>query len=151
LEELVMNRVARAFALAVLPLGFAVGVFAQDKEKKKTVRLQPYWSQLELSEKQREQYDRVALEYGPRIEKLEAELDAIKERRSKEWQAILSPAQKQKLESLRANRGKKKADEKEMDKEEEKPGRKPTRKPADEEPEEKKTTTKKKTTKKEDK
>lgn len=146
-----MNRVARTLALAVLPLGFAVGVFAQDKEKKKTVRLQPYWSQLELTEKQREQYDRVALEYGPRIEKLEAELDAIKAKRTKEWQAILSPAQKQKLESLRANRGKKKADEKEMENEEEKPGKKPARKPADEEPEEKKTTTKKKTTKKEDK
>ena len=148
-----MNRLAPAFALAVLPLALAVGVVAQDKAKKPTVRLQPYWSQIDLTERQREQYDRVALEYGPRIEKLEAELDAIKAKRTKDWQAILTPAQKQKLETLRANRGKKKTDDgddKDMDKEEEKTTTKRTRKPADEEPEEKKTTIKKKTTTKKD-
>ena len=154
-----MNRFARSLALVVLPLSLAVGVAAQDKDKTKKSgheRLQPYWNQLELTEKQRVEYDRVVREYKPRIDKLEDELEALKEKRRKDWQAILTAAQKRQLESIMATRGKNKKDEDKDDKEdktvkdeeETKTTKKTTRKPPEEETEEKKTTTKKKTTKK---
>jgi len=114
----------RSAALVVLTMGLAVGVSAQDKDKDKDKkksgheRLQPYWTQLELTEKQRSDYDRVARTYGPQIDELESKLEAVKEKRHNAWMAILTASQKQKLEHLRANKGKKhEDDEKHEDKE----------------------------------
>lgn len=127
----------RSIALAVLPIGLAVGVVAQDKAKKSShERLQPYWNQLELTDQQREQYDRVVREYAPRIDRLEAELEAMKEKRRKEWHAILTPTQMRKLESLQASRGKKKIDDKNADDEPAAKPRRGTKKPVEETPEE---------------
>ena len=146
-----MSRIVRTLALVVLPLGLSAAVVAQDKDKSKKSgheRLQPYWTQLELSEKQRDAYDRVVREYGPRIDKLEAELDALKEKRRKDWHAILTPAQKSKLESLLASRGKNKSkSDDDKDGDDEMPKKK-AKKSEDKESEDEKPTTKKKTTKK---
>jgi Spy/CpxP family protein refolding chaperone len=152
----------RATALVVVPALLAVGAVAQDKSKdkdkdkdkgKKTSheRLQPYWTQLELTEKQRTEYDRVAHEYGPRIKKLRDELEAVEEKRHKDWMAILSTEQKEKLEHLRANRGGKKSETEEKHEEMEtkpsksrKDGKKPSDQPVDDvKPTKKKTGTKK--------
>jgi hypothetical protein len=101
-------------ALVVVPAVVVFAAGAQDKSKKTShERLQPYWNQLELDERQREQYDRVAREFNPKIDKLEEELEALKERRRKAWLDILSSDQKKKLESLQASRGKKKPTDKE--------------------------------------
>jgi hypothetical protein len=135
----------RSIALAVLPIGLAVGVVAQDKAKKSShERLQPYWNQLELTEEQRSQYDRVVREYAPKIDRLEAELEALKEKRRKEWHAILTSSQMKKLESMQASRGKKKADDKDADDEPAVKPKRGTKKPVEESTEETKTTTKKK-------
>ena len=127
----------RSIALAVLPIGLAVGVVAQDKAKKSShERLQPYWNQLDLTDEQRGQYDRVVREYAPKIDRLEAELEALKEKRRKDWHAILTPAQMRRLESLQASRGKKKADDKDADDEPTAKPKKSSKKPVDETPEE---------------
>ena len=111
----------RSASLAVLIMGLAVGVSAQDKDKDKDKkkstheRLQPYWTQLELTEKQRSEYDRVSRSYGPQIDELETKLEAVKEKRHNAWMAILTASQKQKLEHLRANKGKKHEDDEKHD------------------------------------
>jgi hypothetical protein len=135
----------RSIALALLPIGLAVGVSAQDKAKKSShERLQPGWNTLDLSDEQREKYDRVVREYRPKIDKLESELEALKEKRRKEWHAILTPAQTRKLEAYNANRGRKKSDEDKKEEMEETKTKKTTKKPAEEKAEETKTTTKRK-------
>jgi hypothetical protein len=141
-----MNRtVWRSVALAVLPVGLAVGAIAQDKAKKSShERLQPYWNQLDLTEEQRTQYDRVVREYGPKIDDLEAQLEALKDRRRKAWQAILTADQKRKLESMQAQRGKKKAADEKGDEADAKPPTKTVRKPVGDAPEEEAKPTKKK-------
>jgi Spy/CpxP family protein refolding chaperone len=132
----------RSVALAVLPIGLAVGVVAQDKAKKSShERLQPYWNQLDLTDEQRNQYDRVVREYAPKIDRLEAELEALKEKRRKEWHGILTPAQTRKLESLQASRNKKKAADKDDHTDPAAAPKRGARKPVDETPEETKPAT----------
>lgn len=136
----------RSVALALLPVGLAVGVVAQDKAKKSHERLQPGWNTLDLTDEQRDKYDRVVREYKPKIDKLETELDALKEKRRKDWHGILTASQIKKLEAYNANRGKKKSDdEKKEEMEETKTTRKTTKKPTEEKTEETKTTKKKST------
>jgi Spy/CpxP family protein refolding chaperone len=124
----------RSVALALLPVGLAVGVVAQDKAKKSShERLQPGWNTLDLTEEQREKYDRVVRDYKPKIDKLESELDALKEKRRKEWHTILTSAQEKKLEAYNASRGKKKGEEDkkgEKEEKEEPKAKKGTKKPS---------------------
>jgi len=133
----------RSVALAVLPIGLAVGVVAQDKAKKSShERLQPGFNTLDLTDEQREKYDRIVREYRPKIDRLESELETLKEKRRKEWHALLTPAQTRKLEAYNASRGKKKGDEdnKKDEMEDAKPKR-GSKKPADEATDETKSTT----------
>jgi hypothetical protein len=97
--------IVTGFAWAGLMLGLTLA-----QEKSKHERLQPYWNQLNLSEKQRDSYDKVVRKYRDKIKKLEDDLEEIKKQRAEEWASILTASQKSQLDSLRRSKGKGKSD-----------------------------------------
>jgi Spy/CpxP family protein refolding chaperone len=97
-------------AVAFSTLCLAVGVIAQEKKTEKKApgheKLQPYWNTLDLTEEQRDSYDKVVRKYRPKLEELEEQIEKLKDQRRKEWRAILTPTQTRKLEAALAAKGK---------------------------------------------
>ena len=78
----------------------------QQSPARRRVRLPNHYAQLGLSEGQRQRVYALQLEYGGKIEQLESQLAALRERRDQECEAVLTEAQRKKLAEIRKERTK---------------------------------------------
>ncbi len=79
--------------------GDAVKAEPKATKKRATVRRLPaYYAQL-VDDRQRERIYRIQSDYGPRIEALETEIEALTAKRDAEIRAVLTPEQRQQLDA----------------------------------------------------
>jgi hypothetical protein len=71
-----------------------------DQPTKAKGQLPTYWGQLGLSEEQKQKVYKVQNKYGEEIEKLEAKIKELKDKRDKDRFDILSNDQKKRLEEI---------------------------------------------------
>jgi hypothetical protein len=87
----------------------------QAKQKQVKGRLPPYYAQI-VDERQRQRIYQIQAGYGPKIDALQAELDALMAQRDAEIRAVLTPEQQQRLDArigeAQAAKAEKKAAEK---------------------------------------
>ena len=72
----------------------------EDPPAKAKGMLPTYWGQLKLSEEQKQKVYKVQTKYGDEIEKLEAKIQELKDKRDKERFDLLSADQKKRLEDI---------------------------------------------------
>lgn len=97
--------------LAALSASWAVGAEAgaadaekpdAKKARKTTSRLPMYYAQIGLSDKQRADVLKTLDEYAAKLAELRAQLEALTKERDEKVQAVLTPAQREKLQQLKA-------------------------------------------------
>ena len=76
---------------------------------RRRVRLPNNYAQLMLSEQQRQRIYALQLEYGEKIEQLEAQLAELRQNRDQACAAVLTEAQRKKLAEIRSGREKARA------------------------------------------
>ena len=76
---------------------------------RRRVRLPNNYAQLGLSEEQRQRIYALQAEYGKKIEDLEAQLAALREKRNQECEAVLTDVQRKKLAEILKERDRRKA------------------------------------------
>lgn len=93
-------------------LGPAVALNFQTEQKpapRPRVRLPNYYGQLGLTEVQRQRIYALQLDYGKKIDELEAQLAALRAKRDQDCEAVLSEGQRTKLAEIRKDRERGKA------------------------------------------
>lgn len=94
---------------AALASNFAPADDEKPAAKKTRLRLPNNYGKLGLNQEQRQRIYAIQADYGKRIDELEAQLAALREKRDQECLGVLTPEQKQKLADILKEREKQKA------------------------------------------
>jgi hypothetical protein len=87
----------------------ALNLQREESSARRRVRLPNHFAQLDLNEAQRQRIYTLQIQYGEKIEQLEAQLAALREKRDHECEAVLTGAQQRKLAEIRRERERGKA------------------------------------------